>query len=326
MQDLIKNKQIKLLVNKYGIFFILLGMIVIMSILKPQNFPTWPNAKNVLRQMTTVGIMAIGVTFPIITGGTDISGGSVLAMCSVIAAHFAHPGVDGVSGQYPLIVPILITLLAGVVVGIINGVVIGYGNVPPFIATLGMLSIARGIAMLLSDGRPIGNFTKTFNFIGGGSIFEQIPTPIIVFILCGVIGYIILHRTRFGTYVYAIGGNANAALVSGINVKLVTTSVYVLAGAFNAIAAIIITSRQQSGQPGVGVAYEMDAITCAVIGGASLAGGVGNILGTLIGAVIVGVLTNGMTMMQVDPNWQLVVKGTIIVAAVLIDMRKHRGK
>jgi ribose/xylose/arabinose/galactoside ABC-type transport system permease subunit len=225
-----------------------------------------------------------------------------------------------------LIVPILITLLAGVVVGIINGVVIGYGNVPPFIATLGMLSIARGIAMLLSDGRPIGNFTKTFNFIGGGSIFEQIPTPIIVFILCGVIGYIILHRTRFGTYVYAIGGNANAALVSGINVKLVTTSVYVLAGAFNAIAAIIITSRQQSGQPGVGVAYEMDAITCAVIGGASLAGGVGNILGTLIGAVIVGVLTNGMTMMQVDPNWQLVVKGTIIVAAVLIDMRKHRGK
>lgn len=320
----IKKEQLSGFINKYAIILILLGMIIIMSILKPQNFPTWQNARNILRQMTTVGIIAIGVTFPIITGGIDISGGSVVAMCSVVIAHFAHPGADGVSGQYPLIVPILITLVTGAVVGAINGVITGYGKVPPFITTLGMMSIARGTAMLLSDGRPIGNFTDTFNSIGGGSIFGQIPTPILIFIACGIIGFIILHRTKFGTYVYAIGGNVNAAMVSGINVKKITTFVYVLCGIFNAIAAIVITSRQESGQPGVGIGYEMEAITCAVIGGASLAGGIGKITGTLIGAVIVGILTNSMTMMQVDPNWQLVVKGTIIVVAVLIDMRKKQ--
>lgn len=327
MKTSIDSKRISSFISKYAIIFILFGMIVIMSILKPENFPTWQNARNILRQMTTVGIIAIGVTFPIITGGIDISGGSVVAMCSVIIAHFAHPGADGVSGQYPLFVPILITLAAGAVVGLINGIITGYGKVPPFIVTLGMMSVARGIAMLLSDGRPIGNFTKEFNFIGGGSIFGLIPSPIILFVICGVIGYIILHRTKFGTYVYAIGGNPNAAMVSGINVRKVTALVYVLCGVFNSVAAIVVTSRQESGQPGVGVGYEMEAITCAVIGGASLAGGIGRITGTLIGAVIVGVLTNAMTMMQVDPNWQLVVKGTIIVTAVLIDMRKkHKDR
>lgn len=321
----LKNRNFSKLLDKYAIYLILLMMIIVMSILKPNNFPKFNNFTNILRQMTPIGIMALGVTFCIITAGTDLSGGSVLALCSVVAAHLAHPGPEG-SGVYPLIVTILATMAVGALAGMINGVVISYGKVPPFIATLGMMSMARGAAMLLSGGRPIGNFTESFKSLGGGMIGGTLPVPVIIFAVCALVSYIILHRSKFGTYVYATGGNENAAKVSGIAVNKILVMVYVLAGITYGIAAIVLTARQESGVPSVGVGYDMEAITCAIIGGSSFSGGIGTIGGTVVGALIMGILANGMTMMQVNPNWQTVVKGAVIVAAVLFDMRKHRSK
>lgn len=324
--DRAKKEKISRFFDKYAIYVILLLMVVIMSILKPENFPKLNNFTNIMRQMTPIGIMALGVTFCIITAGTDLSGGSVLALCSVVAAHLAHPAADGVGGVYPLFVTILATVLVGGLAGMVNGVVISYGKVPPFIATLGMMSMARGVAMLLSDGRPIGNFTESFKFLGGGVVGGFLPVPVIIFAICAVIAYIVLHHSKFGTYVYATGGNENAARVSGIGVNKVLVKVYVLAGMMYAIAAIVLTARQESGVPSVGVGYDMEAITCAIIGGSSFSGGIGTIGGTVVGALIMGVLANGMTMLRVNPNWQTVVKGAVIVAAVLFDMRKNRGK
>lgn len=324
--DRVQKEKISSFFDKYAIYMILLLMIVIMSILKPDNFPKLNNFTNIMRQMTPIGIMALGVTFCIITAGTDLSGGSVLALCSVVAAHLAHPAVDGAGGVYPLFVTILVTMLVGGLAGMINGIVISYGKVPPFIATLGMMSMARGVAMLLSDGRPIGNFTESFKFLGGGVVGGFLPVPVIIFAICAVVTYIVLHLSKFGTYVYATGGNENAARVSGISVNKVLVMVYVLAGMMYAIAAIVLTARQESGVPSVGVGYDMEAITCAIIGGSSFSGGIGTIGGTVVGALIMGVLANGMTMLRVNPNWQTVVKGAVIVAAVLFDMRKNRNK
>jgi len=315
----LSKEKVSAFVSKYSMYLILVGMIIIMSVLKGENFNTWNNYRNIIRQMTPIGIMALGVTFCIITEGTDLSGGSVIAMCSVVAAHMAHPG------EFSLIVTILVTVLAGILAGSINGAVIAYGKVPPFIATLGMMSAARGAAMLLSDGKPISNFSGGFKFIGGGSI-GIVPMPVIVFAICCIIAYILLQKTKYGAYIYAIGGNENAAIVSGVNVKSIKMSAYALAGMFTAIGAIVLTARQESGQPQMGVGYDMEAITCAIIGGTSFSGGIGTISGTIVGALIMGVLANGMTMLQVNPNWQMVVKGVVIVLAVLLDMYKNRKK
>ena len=320
----LKGEQISKFLSKYAIYLILVVMIVTMTILKPDNFPTWPNFRNILRQMTTVGIIAIGATFPIISGGIDISCGSMVGLYSVIVAQFAHPGSDGVSGEYPLVVPILITLAIGATVGLIIGAIISYGKVPPFIVTLGMLYVGRGMAMVVSNGKIISNLTDEFNFIGGGSVLGVLPVPIIIFALCGVIGYIILHRTKFGAHVFAIGGNANAARVSGINIKKATALVYVIAGILTSVAAIVITSREQSGQPGGGVGYEMQAITCVIVGGCSFSGGSGTILGTITGAIIIGILYNAMTLLYIDPYWQMVTLGAILIFAVMIDSMKKR--
>lgn len=324
--DKAQKEKLSKFFDKYAIYAILLLMIIVMSILKPDNFPKVNNFTNIMRQMTPIGIMALGVTFCIITTGTDLSGGSVLALCSVVAAHLAHPAVDGNGGVYPIAMTIAATLAVGGLAGLINGVVISYGKVPPFIATLGMMSMARGAAMLLSGGRPIGNFTESFNFLGGGVIGGFLPVPVVIFAFCALMAYIILHRSKFGTYVYAIGGNENAARVSGVSVNKILVMVYVLAGMMYGIAAIVLTARQESGVPSAGVGYDMEAITCAIIGGSSFSGGIGTIGGTVVGALIMGVLANGMTMLRVNPNWQTVVKGAVIVGAVLFDMRKNRNK
>jgi len=217
-------------------------------------------------------------------------------------------------------------LLVGGLAGVANGVIVSYGKVPPFIATLGMMSMARGAAMLLSGGRPIGNFTSSFKFLGGGVIGGFLPVPVIIFAVCALLAFIILHRSKLGTYIYAIGGNENAARVSGISVNKILVLVYMLAGITYGIAAIVLTARQESGVPSAGVGYDMEAITCAIIGGSSFSGGIGTIGGTVVGALIMGILANGMTMLRVNPNWQTVIKGAVIIAAVLFDMRKNRAK
>jgi len=323
MQIKIQDQNIfKKAMKKYSTILILLLMMLIMTILNPK-FLTINNLMNILRQQTPIAIMAFGVNLAIISGGIDISVGSVIAMAAVILAKFAK--VDSSGAGYPLIVPIIASLLAGGAAGLVNGVVIAYGKVPPFIATLGMMSVARGIALIISKGRPITGFSEAFNFIGGGS-FLDLPFPIYILLASYLIIYAILHLTKFGTYVFAIGSSQMAAEVSGVNVKRTKVLIYIISGIFTGIAAIVLASRTLSGQPAVGEGYEMNAITAAIIGGTSFSGGIGTAFGTFIGALIMGVLTNGMTMLQIEPATQMVVRGSVIILAVFADQYRNNYK
>lgn len=306
------------LLKRYGIVLVLLLMVVIVSLLTPM-FLKPQNLINIIRQVSIVSIIAFGSTFVLITAGVDLSPGSVLALASVITASQAHPG------QNPLIVPIIVGLAVGAFAGLINGSIISAFKIPPFIATLGMYTTARGAALLFTNGKPIGDFSKEFNFIGGGQI-AGIPFPIILLIIIGAISYLLLHNTKFGKYTYAIGGNEQAALISGINVSKYKILVYTYAGLMAGISAIILSARVESGAPSAGVGFEFDAITAAVIGGTSLSGGIGSIPGTIIGALIIGVLNNGMDLLNVSAYWQQILKGVIIVGAVILDSRKNKVK
>ncbi|WP_442870461.1 ABC transporter permease [Aneurinibacillus sp. Ricciae_BoGa-3] len=297
---------------------ILIALMIFMSVLS-SNFLTSDNLLNIVRQMSVVGIVAMGVTMVIITTGIDLSSGSVIALVSVSVATFAHPG------SYPLILTIVIGLGIGLLVGVVNGTIIAKGNIAPFIVTLGTMTAARGAAMLLTDGRPVGDLSDSFQFIGQGDLLG-IPVPVIIFGLVGVISYILLNKTKFGKRVYAIGGNEQAAVIAGINVDKFKILIYGFAGLLSAVGGIILTSRIASGQPTAGLMYEMDAITAAVIGGTSLSGGIGTIGGTIIGALIIGVMNNGLDQLNVSSYWQQILKGAIITVAVLIDSRKNRRK
>jgi inositol transport system permease protein len=304
--------------SRFGMLFILIALIIFMSILSPTFF-TSDNLLNIVRQMSVVGIVAIGVTMIIITTGIDLSSGSVIALVSVVVASFAHPD------SYPLFVPIAIGLGLGLLTGVINGTIISKGKIAPFIVTLGMMTAARGAALLFSDGRPIGNLSDSFKLIGQGDVLG-IPVPIIIFGFVGLVSYILLNKTKFGKYVYAIGGNEQAAIIAGVNVEKYKILIYGYAGLLSSIAGIILTSRIASGQPTAGMMYELDAIAAAVIGGTSLAGGIGTIGGTIIGALIIGVMNNGLDLLNVSSYWQQILKGAIITVAVLIDSRKNRKK
>ncbi|WP_420842478.1 ABC transporter permease [Halalkalibacter alkaliphilus] len=305
------------ILKKYGIFIILILLIVLMSILTP-HFLSATNLINIVRQMSIIGIIAIGVTPIIITKGIDLSSGSVIALVSVVVATFAQ-------GDYPLVVPILVALGVGLLAGLINGTLVAKGMLAPFIATLGMMTAARGAAMLYSDGRPIGGISESFTFIGQGIVFG-IPVPVIIFGLVGLVTWVLLNKTKVGRYVYAIGGNEQAAVTAGINVSRIKLMVYAYAGLLGGIAGMILTSRIASGQPQAGIMFELDAIAAAVIGGTSLFGGIGTVGGTIIGALIIGVMNNGLDLLGVSSYWQQIVKGAIIVAAVYIDSRKNRKK
>lgn len=303
--------------SKYGIFIILIAMIILMTILTPA-FLTSSNLLNIVRQVSFIGIVAMGVTMVIITTGIDLSSGSVIALVSVITASFAQ-------GDHPLIVALAIGLAVGALAGFINGAISAKGAIPPFIATLGMMIAARGLALLYSDGRPIGGLSESFLFIGQGEI-GGIPVPILIFLIMGVISHLMLSKTKFGKYTYAIGGNEHAARICGINVDKYKILIYTYAGFLAALAGIMLTSRISAGQPSMGVMYELDAIAAAVIGGTSLSGGIGTIPGTIVGALIIGVLNNGLDLLNVSSYWQQILKGVIIVSAVLIDSRKNKKK
>jgi len=212
-----------------------------------------------------------------------------------------------------------------VLTGLINGTIIAKGKIAPFIVTLGMMTAARGAALLYTGGRPIGNLSDSFRFIGQGSLLG-IPVPILIFLFVGVVSYLLLNKTKFGKYIYAIGGNEQAARIAGINVDKYKIMLYAYAGLLSSVAGIILTSRIASGQPTAGTMYELDAIAAAVIGGTSLAGGIGTIGGTIIGALIIGVMNNGLDLLNVSSYWQQILKGAIITTAVLIDSRKNRRK
>lgn len=303
--------------SKYGIFLIFIAMVVLVSIMTPA-FLSSQNLINVVRQISFIGIVAMGVTMVIITTGIDLSSGSVIALVSVITASFAQ-------GDHPLILALALGLGIGALAGFINGTISAKGAIPPFIATLGMMIAARGLALLYSDGRPIGGLSESFLFIGQGQI-AGIPVPIIIFVIMGIISHLMLSKTRFGKYTYAIGGNEQAARICGINVDRYKIMIYTYAGFLSALAGIMLTSRISAGQPSMGVMYELDAIAAAVIGGTSLSGGIGTIPGTIIGALIIGVLNNSLDLMNVSSYWQQILKGAIIVTAVMIDSRKNKKK
>ena len=313
---LINNSKLQAIIKEYSPFFILLALFLFMTILKGGTFFSASNLTNIVRQQSVIGIIALGIMFPIVSGGTDLSGGSVVALCGVFTALAVRAGL-------PIPVVFLISIGIGALTGVINGFFIAYGNVPSFIATLGMMSIARGAALLTTNSKNINGFYKSFEQMGRAS-FLGIPVAAWIFIVMAIIIYIVLERTRYGTSIYAIGSNPVAAKVSGINVPLCTGIGYVIAGACTGVAAVVLTSRMLSGNPSVGNAYEMDAITCVILGGASFSGGTGKVINTVFGALILGILVNGMTMLQIDSNMQSIVKGVVIVVAVFLDARKRK--
>jgi inositol transport system permease protein len=307
--------RVKHILFKSETLIILMLMVIVLSILSP-TFLQVTNLLNVVRQISIIAIIAIGVTMTIITTGIDLSSGSVVALAGVVTATYAH-------SDSQIVFAIIIGLLVGALTGFINGSISAIGKIPPFIATLGMYTAARGAALIFSDGRPITNLSSGFEFIGGGYLLG-VPVPIYIMLVIGALSHVMLKYTKFGKHVYAIGGNMQAAFVSGINVKRILIYVYSFAGLLSGLAGIVLASRLSAGQPTAGVGYELDAIASAVIGGTSLSGGLGTITGTVMGALIIGVLNNGLDLLNVSPYWQQILKGVIIVGAVLLDKFKNK--
>jgi len=254
------------------------------------------------------------MTFVIITGGIDLSVGAILALGAVLGASFAHPG------EYPLIMPLLVATGAGIVCGFVNGWIIATRRLAPFIVTLAMMTIARGFAFVYTDGRPVNNLSDSYNAIGSGYIIGM-PVPVALFLLVAMSAIFLLRYTRFGRQVYATGGNELAAKISGVNTKTKIIWVYTIAGTLSGLAGIILSSRVMTGSPSGGTGYELDAIAAVVIGGTSLKGGSGTITGTLTGALIIGVMNNGLDLLAVSSYWQQIVKGLIILLAVMLDRK-----
>ncbi len=305
--------------GKYGIYVALILMVAVLAIITPSFFNT-QNFINVLRQISIKAVMAIGVTIVIMTGGIDLSVGSVLALSAVIATSFSTS-----DNPHPLAISLLLGILVGLVCGAVNGLCVAWLKVAAFIATLAMTTAARGLAMIYTNGRPVINILPEYTNIGNGFV-GAVPIPIIVMVVVIVIAVYLMEFTKYGRYIRAVGGNEQAALVSGINVKMIKFSAYAIAGVTCAIAGILLSARTMTGQPASGEGYELDAIAAAVIGGASLSGGVGTISGTVVGMLILGVLTNGLDMLGVSSYYQQVIKGVIIVAAVLLDRKKHSNE
>ena len=297
----------------------LIGLLVLMLIvtLISPNFLTIDNLLNILRQTSINAIIAMGMTFVILTAGIDLSVGSILAFAGAVCASL-------IAVDTPLIVALMTTLVIGAALGAASGTIVAYFGVQAFIATLVGMTMIRGAVLVFTDGRPIstGNFdvANTFYEVGGGYI-AGIPIPVIiagvVFVLC----WYVLNHTRLGRYTYAIGGNEKVTELSGVNVARVKVIVYGISGALSALAGIILTARLESAQPTAGLAYELDAIAAVVLGGTSLAGGRGRITGTLIGALIIGVLNNALNILDVSSYYQMIAKGTVILLAVVLDGR-----
>lgn len=302
-------------IQTYMLIFIVLGLGVILSFVSP-NFLTVTNLLNVLRQIAVNGILAIGMTIVCLTGGIDLSVGSIVAFSGIIAAGLLR------DKDYPIILIALIAVVLGALLGLYNGYFVAYWNAAPFVVTLSMMTIARGMTYVYSDGRPISNLPTEFLTIGKGSI-AGIPIPTLILIVVFILANIMLTKLKFGRYVYAVGGNENAAMVSGINVKRIKMMVYVLSGVACGIAAIILTSRVSAGLPQAGESYELDAIAATVIGGTSLSGGRGRLWGTIVGAILLGIVNNGLDLLNVSSFYQQIVKGLIILGAILIDSKRN---
>lgn len=312
--QMLKNNP-KELLQKFGPVLALLLIAAIITVINP-SFMTSTNILNVLRQVSISALIAFGMTFVILTGGIDLSVGSTLALTGAVAATMLASGFDP-------ILTIFITLILGAILGAINGVIIAKGKVAPFIATLATMTIYRGLTLVYTEGRPVSGLGDSISFqMMGKGYFFGIPVPVVTMILAFLALWFILHKTTFGRRIYAVGGNEGASRLSGINTDRVKIMVYSLTGMLASLSAIILTSRLNSAQPTAGTSYELDAIAAVVLGGTSLTGGKGWIFGTLVGALIIGVLNNGLNLIGVSSFFQQVVKGVVILIAVLIDRKK----
>jgi len=311
---------------KFHSLIALFLMIIVMMLLS-DKFMTVDNFWNVMRQISVNVCISVGMTLVILTGGIDLSVGSILAFCGAVSAGLYKNGIQipefDLFIGFTLLGAILAGTGAGAVLGGFNGIMITRFRVPPFVATLAMLTVARGLTLLWTGGFPITGLGDSFTFFGTGW-FLGIPMPVWISAIIVILAVVIAIRTRLGRYIYAVGGNEKASLLSGLNVKKIKTIVYIIAGALSAVGGLIVTSRLDSAQPNAGMGYELDSIAAVVIGGTSLSGGRGSIMGTVQGALIIGVLNNGLVLLNVSPFWQQVIKGLVILIAVIIDRISNR--
>ena len=300
---------------------LLLAAELIIFAFMTQNFFTTSNMINVLRQVSITGISSLGMFMIILLGDIDLSVGSMLAMVSGFAVVIFNMTDNIFITLESTCLTLIVALALGIAIGLFNGIFTAKFRVPAFITTLATMSICRGFAYIITGGSPIGVTNPKFTFLGTGYVFNLIPLPVIFMIIVLILGMILVKHTRFGRYIYSCGGNAQAAKWSGINVDKIRITVYVIAGFLNGFAAIILAGRLGGGLPATGEGSEMDVITAVVLGGTSMSGGKGKLWGVVLGVLIIGVLTNGLTMINVSSYWQKVIKGIIILAAVIMDNR-----
>lgn len=308
---------------------IALFLLCLLFTLLSDKFMTSANLWNVLRQISVNVCISVGMTLVVLMAGIDLSVGSVLGFTAAVCAGLLKNGLSFESMDlfvgFSVLGAILVSILIGLILGLFNGWVITKFSIPPFVATLAMLTIARGLTMLYTEGIPISNLGTEFEFIGSGWILG-IPAPVWISIFMVLIVLFLTKKTTFGRYIYAIGGNERAAFLSGININKIKLAVYGIAGMMAAVGGVLVTSRLNSAQPNAGTSYELDSIAAVVIGGTSLSGGIGTVTGTVIGAIIIGVLNNGLVLLDVSPFWQQVVKGFVILLAVIIDKMNQKNK
>jgi len=297
-------------VSKFGIIIALIILVIFFSFTSNYFF-TPVNIFNILRQVSFVGICAVGMTFIMLTAGIDLSVGSIIAVSAVLTASLMTWGIS------PLLASI-ISLFVGTIIGLFNGFIINVVGIPPLITTLGMMTTLRGVAYLITGGLPVYGFPESFTILGQGYVWI-IPIPVIIMIIVFLVGYITLEKTIFGRHVYGVGGNEEAARLSGVSVKKIVYLVYSIGGFLASLTGIVLLSRVNSGQPRAATGYELDIITAVVLGGISITGGVGSIIGVIAGVLIMGVLINGMILLNVNEYFQWVVKGLVLLGAVGFD-------
>lgn len=307
-------------ISQVFVYLILLFVIVFFSIMS-KSFMTSRNILNICRQVSMIGICSVGMTMVLLTGGIDISVGSIIALSGVVAAKLIA------ENMWPIFPAMVVGVIIGVICGVISGVMVAKFDVPALIATLAMQSIARGIAFILTQGIPVYGLPEQIRVLGQG-YFLNIPIPVYIMVLMFFIGWWLLEQTTFGRHVYAIGGNEEVARLSGINVMMRKLQIYAFSGFFAGLSGVIMLSRVNSGQPNTSEGFEMDVITAAVLGGVSVAGGQGKIVNVIAGVLIMGMLGNGMTLMNLDEYWQWVTRGAVLLFAVAFDnwSRKRQSK
>lgn len=304
--------------RSYGVVAVFLALCIAFSIAS-EFFMSWNNWLNILRQSSINAILAVGVGFVVLTKGIDLSVGSVMALAGAVAGSV-------VVGADPASLPIVLAvgMVIGAILGTANGLLVAKVGVPSFVVTLGMMSVARGLTLIFTDGQPIPNLSEGFRFLGSGSI-AGIPVPVLILMVVVCAAWLLLAHTPFGRYVYAVGGNERAARTSGVAVDSVKVAAYALSGLLAGLAGMVLAARTSAALPQAGAGYELDAIAAVVIGGTSLSGGRGSVVGTLLGALIIGTINNGLDLMGVSSYYQQLFKGLIIIVAVILDFSRERS-